>query len=395
MPIFHNVSIDIDWREVGEKGSAVSGDVCITKKGKDRTVMVVCDGCGSGVKANIYASVVASMSTNYALAGEHPLRAAKAIVETFSRGVQKLDYNQATFTIISIRDSGTVRIVEFENPLSVIVRNGIVGEIDRSIHRITLDNGREINIVISQLEATFEDRIVVFTDGVTQSGFGTKRMSQGWGREGAVELIKNIMAQNPTISSTDLCQSIVDESEKNDLFVAKNDIGCASIYFRTPRKILICTGPPFHEKEDAYLAQRVKDYKGEVIISGGTTAGIIARELGREINVVLKRDPAGLPPASRMEGATMVTEGVLTLAKGRGLLHALKSSEVKAKGIAGKYAQHLLDHDVIEFLVGNRINSVHHDPTLPAELELRRSVVKEIAHILETKFMKRVIIDYL
>ena len=55
----------------------------------------------------------------------------------------------------------------------------------------------------------------------------------------------------------------------------------------------------------------------------------------------------------------------------------------------------LLDGDQIEFIVGTRVNTQHHDPNLPVEIELRRGVVRDIARTLETKFMKRVSISYI
>jgi hypothetical protein len=47
-----------------------------------------------------------------------------------------------------------------------------------------------------------------------------------------------------------------------------------------------------------------------------------------------------------------------------------------------------LDSDEIHFLVGTSINVAHQDPSLPVELELRRTVVHRIARTLEEKFLK-------
>jgi hypothetical protein len=55
----------------------------------------------------------------------------------------------------------------------------------------------------------------------------------------------------------------------------------------------------------------------------------------------------------------------------------------------------LLDSDRIAFLVGTKINEAHQDPSMPAELEIRRNVVKRIASLLEEKYMKAVYIQYI
>jgi hypothetical protein len=57
--------------------------------------------------------------------------------------------------------------------------------------------------------------------------------------------------------------------------------------------------------------------------------------------------------------------------------------------------KYLLDSDEIHFLVGTRINIAHQDPSLPVELEIRRTVVRRIARLLEEKFLKEVAMDFI
>jgi hypothetical protein len=56
-------------------------------------------------------------------------------------------------------------------------------------------------------------------------------------------------------------------------------------------------------------AEAVKAFKGKKVLCGATTADIIARELGLEIEDSLIFDDPELPPVSRMEGMDLVTEG--------------------------------------------------------------------------------------
>ncbi|MEG1635525.1 MAG: SpoIIE family protein phosphatase [Rikenellaceae bacterium] len=386
-----NFFIEIDSRQICAKGSIISGNVCITKKHNGRTVVVLSDGGSSGIQTNVVASIIASMAINYSLAGEDPIRAAKAIIETFVRK----DAKRAKFTIITICDSGNVTMVEFGNPEVVVVRDGEIFEISREKHNFKTETGIDLSIFYSDFFAQCEDRILSFTDGVTLSGYATFRMPQGFKIDGVRKMILATLAKTPHISGADLALTIIASSEMNDLFVVKNDMSCASIYFRKPRRILVCTGPPFNAEKDKELAELVNNYDGDTIISGGTTSQIIARELKRDISVIMKRDSSSLPPISKMEGVTMVTEGVLTLAKVKAMLESLKSSDIKENGIDAVYVKLLLQHDEINFIVGSRINAVHQDPSLPIELELRRNVIKEIGRLLETKFMKQINIKYI
>ena len=54
----------------------------------------------------------------------------------------------------------------------------------------------------------------------------------------------------------------------------------------------------------------------------------------------------------------------------------------------------LLQSDIIEFVVGTRINEAHQNPNLPIELDIRRNVVKKIAALLEHQYLKEVHVDY-
>ncbi|MDP4188509.1 MAG: stage II sporulation protein E, partial [Bacteroidota bacterium] len=65
------------------------------------------------------------------------------------------------------------------------------------------------------------------------------------------------------------------------------------------------------------------------------------------------------------------------------------------KGPADLIVKLLQESDEIHFLIGTRINIAHQDPTLPVELEIRRTVVKRIARLLEEKFLKSVHLQYI
>lgn len=387
--------IEVDCAQLSEMGQSVSGDVYLQRRTDNRTITVLSDGSGSGIKANVIASVIASMAINYTHSDEPVVRAAKAVVGTFARGERKDDIKQATFTIIDIRHDGQVKIVEFENPPVVVMRHGKVLNLDRKLNTFILDNGVAVPLFVTEFKAELEDRIISYTDGLTLSGYATKRLPGGWGCEGLLKMLLSSVAVNSDISAQLLCRNAVSHAEMNDLFVVKNDMSCASVYFRKPRKVLVVTGPPFDDKKDKLLASTISSYEGSTVICGGTTSQIVARELGREISVVMKRDASGLPPASTMDGISLITEGVLTLGRVKVLLESMKSSRVSGSGLGAKFVDLLLEHDIIEFMVGTRINAIHQDPTLPVELELRRNVIKDIARLLELKFMKRVNVIYI
>ena len=170
---------------------------------------------------------------------------------------------------------------------------------------------------------------------------------------------------------------------------------CSVFYFRQPRRILICTGPPFSMDKDGEFAQKFKEFYGRKIISGATTSEIISRELNRSLADEAIVDET-LPPSSKMEGVDLVTEGVLTLSKAINLLENIKNPALQlGKGPADQICLMLLDSDEINILVGTKINESHHDPSLPVVIEIRRNLVQRLQKVLFEKYMKVVKVEYM
>ncbi len=393
MAINKKFFVEVESYELCEKGQIVSGDVTIQHRGKGRVFVILSDGRGSGVKANIKASVISSMALHYTLLDEPVERAAQTIIHTFVSESAESE-KSATFTILDIRSNGVVNIVEFGNPLCFVIRDNSNLKLDRETIEVNTEYGPKY-VYISSFEATTEDRIILFSDGVEASGNFTKRLPNGWGRDGILSFCREEIVGNMTISAYDMCRKVIAKAELNDLFSPKNDMTCGVVYFRNPRKILVCSGAPFNEKKDEILADIVAQYDGTKLICGGTTSQIISRELDRAITVELKRDSAGLPPTSMMDGVDLITEGVLTLSRVKLLLERNVGGDITQTGTDGRVARMLLQHDVIEFVVGTRINPIHQDPSLPVELELRRNLIKDLAKLLEKRYLKEVKIQYI
>ena len=90
----------------------------------------------------------------------------------------------------------------------------------------------------------------------------------------------------------------------------------------------------------------------------------------------------------------MVTEGILTLGKVEEILENYNSDTRLHDSTPEEIVKLLLQHDMIDIIVGTRINWVHQDPDQPLELELRKFVIKRIMRLLVHKFFKEVNIEY-
>ena len=148
-------------------------------------------------------------------------------------------------------------------------------------------------------------------------------------------------------------------------------------------------------KEEEVYAKKVADFVGKKVLCGATTADIIAREWEKTIVDSFDFIDPELPPISYMDGVDLITEGILTLTKVLNLLKDFNKNTMLDKGPAGLIVNMILQSDEIDFIVGTRINIAHQDPSLPVDLEIRRTVVKRIAAILEEKFLKEVKVEFI
>jgi hypothetical protein len=215
----------------------------------------------------------------------------------------------------------------------------------------------------------------------------------GWGEDKVKEFISDLLNRKPEISSRDLTREIVTQAYKNDNYHANDDITCVAVYIRKPRRTLIITGAPRNRESDKKLGEIVRNYQGNVIVCGGTTAKIIARELGKDIKA--DRSPSGnLPPASIIEGVDLVTEGMLTLSAVSERLSNKVLLKQMPEDPAKRIIKILRETDQLEFVVGTKINDETDDPNLAAKIGVRFPLINQIARALEEKYMLEVEVRY-
>ncbi len=393
MSDFH---IEIDFAQKQPSGEIVCGDVFISKLIKEdgRTILVLSDGVGHGVKANVLATMTAIMALNYTALYKRPEAAARIMMEALPRdsdGVKPY----ATFTIIELESDGMVRIVNYDNPKSVVIRNGIPFTPTKE-YQLNITGAENAGKVLRcrEFHAMKEDWIVFMSDGITQSGMENEKMKMGWGQESVETYVVQQLTRSSDISARRLTKKVLNKAIQNDGFHLRDDASCGVIYFRDPREMLLITGPPFFKAKDRDFAQRIRDYQGIKIVCGGTTAEIIARELNEEIETEISLSNPYALPKYALAGFHLVTEGILTIGKVEELLESYDSDQRYGNSPAEEIVKQLLQHDRIVVLVGTRINWAHHDPDQPIEMEIRKFVVKRIVKLLEEKFFKEVVINF-
>ncbi len=385
--------LEVESVQRRKSGEDICGDAFVTRRipEEKRWLAVLSDGLGSGVKANVLASMTAAMAVRFAASDMEFTRSAEIMMDALPV-CQTRRISYATFTIVDTRLTGGTRIIEMGNPRFLLVRDGQVVDVPARETRSPRWSDR--SMLFSEPDTRAEDRLILLSDGITQAGMGSAWHKLGWRREGCARFVEQRVRQEPGISARQLAEEIVHRALgcTRDGRPA-DDMTCSVLYFRRPRRLLVLTGPPFHQPSDREVAALIRDFPGRKAICGGTTATIVARELRREVKTRLASASRDLPAVSTLAGVDLVTEGILTLTRTAQYLEA--EEPVRAQDAAASLTRLLLESDALEFVVGTRINEAHQDPSLPVDLDIRRNIIKRIAHTLQTRYLKEVDIRYL
>src|SRR5574344_2240718 len=121
--------VEVDHFQLCKSGQHSPGDVFLSEKNPSdgRTISTLSDGLGSGIKADVLATLTATMATKFIAADIPAKRAAEIIMNTLpvckDRGI-----SYATFTIVDIEPNATVKIMEYDNPPYLLIRQQTIVE---------------------------------------------------------------------------------------------------------------------------------------------------------------------------------------------------------------------------------------------------------------------------
>lgn len=387
--------IEVDHRQFNKKSNLSCGDFFISRRFEQegRVIAVLADGLGSGIKASVLSTLTATMALNFVAHDIDIVNVSRIIMETLPV-CQERKIGYSTFTIVDIADSGHIRIIEYDNPKALLARHGTFAPIDRKQVWLKAQDGRQIAVHFADFKLQMDDRLLFFTDGVTQAGMGSPRFPMGWGDANVKQFVQHLLEGHPDLSAGDLSQQLVGRARFIDGGEACDDISAAVVYMRRPRRCHVFTGPPVEKIMDHEFADLFSSEQGTKIICGGSTSQIISRELNREIEVVLASGSMEVPPISKMDGVDLITEGTITLTRVASILEYISYFNEVPKDAAEKMVALLLSSDTIQFIVGLSVNLAHQNPGVAWDLELRKNVVKKIVQLLQRKFLKAVSVRY-
>jgi hypothetical protein len=379
--------VETSIASISKYNEELCGDNVEIVENEDSKIIVLSDGLGSGVKANILSTLTTKIASRLLKKGV-PL---EEVVDTITNTLPVCKERQlaySTLSILQIFNDGKAYLVEMDNPTSFFIDSkGNISKIEMKTRKVA---DKKINEAHFRLKNN--EMIMLVSDGVTHAGIGGL-LSFGLGWNGIAEHFERIIGKYQ--SSNKLVEELIEVCNAYYCMKPGDDTTAVIAYFREERELTLFSGPPKNMDKDEEVVNKLVSNPGKKVIAGGTTAQIVARELGERLKVSLKYYDPDIPPISKLEGIDLVTEGLLTLNKTVERIINVNCQEdlPKQKDGATILARLLLESDSINMLIGKRINPAHQSLMLPEDMAIRKQIVKRLVNCLKDKG-KKVIVEW-
>ena len=378
-----SVSVDISWKSFNKNYEELCGDKVEVLKTEDSDIVILADGMGSGVKANILATLTSKILRTMMVQGAD----IDSCVETIARTLpicQERKVAYATFSILQIFHNGEIYLVEYDNPKCVFIRNQELVDYPYEEREVYGKKIREC-----RFQAQVNDCFVLMSDGAIWAG-DQEIMNYNWEWDDfsayALKCTKQTLsAARVAAMLSQVCYDLYGQKPGDDTTVAVMRV--------IPRRIInIFTGPPEHKDDDVRLMHDFMEQEGMKIVCGGTSSQIAARILGKEIETIIDKPDPKIPPMAKIQGLDLVTEGVLTIARTLEILRRFEEGAfdeeffdlLDAPNGAAKLAKAIIEESTdINLFVGKALNAAHESSHLSFDLSLRMNVIEHLVEILE------------
>ena len=383
--------IDTGYISLIKHGEQLCGDRVVFARNEDTRIGVLADGLGSGVKANILATLTSQILATMSVGGMSVEDCVNTIVRTLPESsVRKIAYS--TFTIIKIRDQRYVELTRFDNPHTIVLRDGVNYNFD--YHPRMIDGKK---IYESRFEAQEGDVFVVISDGVGFAGLGGK-YPFGWGRDNVIRFLEEhydpeMPAQRIACRLAEKCLELYEGKPGDDTTIAV-------MRLVKPRTVNLMIGPPSSPNLDGTMLDAFFSQPGTRIVCGGTTNKIAARYLNKPLEASLDYCDSDLPPLYSLEGVDLSTEGALTISRvleyageylsGTQLHPRWEGHRDGAARIAHLLFERATD---VNFFVGCAMNPAHQNPKLSLAFGAKFQLIDKLSKSLE-EMGKRVTVRF-
>lgn len=388
----NDLCADIGYKSINHYGEQLCGDhVDIVEPSDESTVVVLSDGLGSGVKASILSTLTSKIISTMLAEGLSLEECVGTIAATLPvcsvRGVA-----YSTFTIIHLKNNRTAEIIQYDNPLTIVIRDGKNWDYPKTEMNI---GGKKIYKSVIDLREN--DIFLAMSDGCPHAGIGTA-YNFGWKREDIAEFVETLCTAGYTAKT--LSTMLVDECDRLYGNRPGDDATACVVRIRKREPMNMLFGPPSNRDDADRMMSLFFSKEGKHIICGGTTSSIAAKFLGKPLKATLNFEQSDVPPIAEIEGVDLVTEGVITVNKvleyAKDYLGENRCYEhwsFKRDG-ASLICRLLFEEATdINFYVGRAVNPAHQNPELPINFNIKMNLVEELSKCLR-QMGKKIKVSY-
>ncbi|GAE89899.1 SpoIIE family protein phosphatase [Acetivibrio straminisolvens] len=377
----NDLCVDLGYRSLNKFGEQLCGDMIQVVKDDDTTILVLADGLGSGVKANILSTLTSKIISTMIAAHMSIEECVATIMSTLPvckvRGIA-----YSTFTIIRISNNTYAEIIQYDNPLVILLRDGKKYDYPTQTKIIS---GKKI--VESKIRLNCDDVFVAMSDGAIYAGVG-QTLNYGWQRENIIEFIESHYENS--LSANAITSLLVDTCNNLYANMPGDDTTIATVKIRKRQVVNLMFGPPQNPDDVHNMMSLFFAKQGRHIVCGGTTSTLAAQFLGRQLETTIDYIDPRIPPIAKIEGVDLVTEGVLTISRvleyakdciGKNIFY----NEWHNKNDGASMIARMLFEEAtdINFYVGRAINPAHQNPNLPIGFNIKMQLVEELSKMLK------------
>lgn len=301
---FDGLVTDFGWVSLNKKRETICGDYFDIMENDSDHVLVLSDGLGSGVKANILSTLTARMLSHMIIKKLPIYDAVAAVADTLPVcSVRHLAYS--TFTVLDIRGRQAL-LYQFDNPDAILIRNGKVTAYPFSTFTL-----KEKVIHESTFDLREDDMLILMSDGVTNAGMG-KTTDGGWGRNEVLRFCQK--KYRPGMSAQEMAVAIAYAGLALNLEETDDDPdGSGLTLLQKADGQPDDWSAPYHRGRHSLYGQFLEKGREACDLWRPPPAKIAARYLRQPLTTIDGSAVDDVPSLMRLPGADLVTEGLLTL----------------------------------------------------------------------------------
>lgn len=379
------IHVEIEKSQISKHAGDPCGDVVDYVRTETSTTLVISDGLGSGIKANIAATMCVSRILQLLQHGYSLRSAFSSVVKTMD-DAKGTDLPYAVFTVMRILNDGVATVLSYEMPPPMFITSRYANVLPQ---RTVTMNGSIISEVNCHVEPN--EGILVMSDGITQAGLGSG-LANGWGPDGVSQYISGCLRER--INLNKIPELTIREARR--VWGESTGDDCTTVLARCRwgKTVHILTGPPGNPIKDKPTVRDFMMQSGMKVVCGGTTAKITADYLGAEIRTESNPMSMLAPARYEIDGIDLVTEGAVTLNQVYNVFDEDSDNFDEESGVTELH-ELLNDADRVHFIVGKAENPANKDISFRQRGILSRHAIIPLICEKLRKAGKLVIVDYI